>query len=89
MLEKIDTETDLWCPAAADALREAEAIWEKLRTLPGVDWVTAGKLLARKRPRLVPIADSVILTALAPGPPIPAQQPVARDCCHFSRDNAR
>ena len=26
--------------------------------LPDVDWVTAGKLIAAKRPRLIPILDS-------------------------------
>ncbi|GAA1569962.1 hypothetical protein GCM10009827_109710 [Dactylosporangium maewongense] len=33
---------------------------ERLCTIDGVDWVTAGKLLARKRPRLIPMYDSVV-----------------------------
>ncbi|MEV8517460.1 DUF6308 family protein [Dactylosporangium sp. NPDC051484] len=33
---------------------------DRLCTIDGVDWVTAGKLLARKRPRLIPIYDSVV-----------------------------
>jgi len=37
-------------------------LWEELRQLRGVDWVIAGKLLARKRPRLIPIYDRVVKT---------------------------
>jgi hypothetical protein len=66
MLERIEPGVDLWHPDAADALHEAEVMWEKLKGIPGIDWVTACKLLARKRPRLVPVADTVVLTALAP-----------------------
>ena len=35
--------------------------------LPGINWVTAGKLLARKRPRLIPVYDRVVKTALGRG----------------------
>lgn len=35
-------------------------LWERLRGLPGVDWVIARKLLARKRPHLVPVYDRVV-----------------------------
>jgi hypothetical protein len=37
-----------------------------LRTLPGVDWVTAGKLLAAKRPRLIPLLDNKVKNFLQP-----------------------
>jgi len=37
-----------------------------LRTLPGVDWVTAGKLMAAKRPRLIPILDNKVKNFLQP-----------------------
>jgi hypothetical protein len=37
-------------------------LWERLRGLRGVDWVIASKLLARKRPRLIPIYDRVVKT---------------------------
>lgn len=50
------------------ALDAADAAWNFLRTLPGIGWVIAGKLLARKRPRLVPIFDSVIEKVLQPPP---------------------
>jgi hypothetical protein len=35
-------------------------LWQLLRELRGVDWVVASKLLARKRPMLVPIYDRVV-----------------------------
>ena len=35
-------------------------LWERLRQLPGVDWVIAGKLLARKRPHLIPVYDRIV-----------------------------
>ncbi|PFG44796.1 hypothetical protein ATJ88_3533 [Isoptericola jiangsuensis] len=41
-------------------------LWTALTRLHGVGWVTAGKLLARKRPRLAPVYDSVVRGAVAP-----------------------
>lgn len=38
----------------------ADQAWNQLRELRGVDWVTANKLLARKRPRLLPVYDRVV-----------------------------
>lgn len=38
--------------------------WELLFGQRGVGWVTAGKLLARKRPRLLPVYDDVVRCAL-------------------------
>ena len=37
-----------------------------LRTLPGVEWVIAGKLLAAKRPRLIPILDNKVRGLIQP-----------------------
>ncbi|MDK1348939.1 DUF6308 family protein [Streptomyces sp. 378] len=37
--------------------------WELLFGQHGVGWVTAGKLLARKRPRLLPVYDDVVRCA--------------------------
>jgi Family of unknown function (DUF6308) len=37
-------------------------LWDELRTLREVDRVIASKLLARKRPRLIPIYDRVVKT---------------------------
>jgi hypothetical protein len=66
LLETIDPETDLWADNLG-ALTAAGVMWNYLqagRRLPGVGPVVASKLLARKRPRLVPIEDSVIRRAL-------------------------
>jgi hypothetical protein len=58
------TNMDLWL--ADDALlKAASAAWHRLRDA-GVGTVAAGKLLARKRPRLIPIVDQVIRRALQP-----------------------
>ncbi|MYS13720.1 hypothetical protein GTW73_07140 [Streptomyces sp. SID4982] len=42
----------------------AEWAWDLLDAQHGVGWVTAGKLLARKRPRLVPVYDRVVRCVL-------------------------
>ena len=42
----------------------AARLWRQLVDLPGVNWVTAGKLIARKRPRLIPVYDRVVKSAL-------------------------
>ncbi|MFE2375277.1 DUF6308 family protein [Streptomyces sp. NPDC059398] len=38
----------------------AHTAWRVLIDQPGIGWVTAGKLLARKRPRLLPVYDQVV-----------------------------
>jgi hypothetical protein len=42
----------------------AHTAWHLLRDQPGIGWVTAGKLLARKRPRLLPVYDQVVRCTL-------------------------
>ncbi|WP_369180955.1 DUF6308 family protein [Streptomyces mutabilis] len=42
----------------------ADQAWHLLCAQYGVDWVIAGKLLARKRPRLLPVYDKVVRCAL-------------------------
>lgn len=42
----------------------AHTAWRVLCDQPGIGWVTAGKLLARKRPRLLPVYDQVIRCVL-------------------------
>jgi hypothetical protein len=42
-------------------------LWKALRELPGLGPTTVSKLMARKRPRLIPIFDSVIQTHLLHG----------------------
>lgn len=63
MLEAIPIATDLW-GATTDHLVAAGGFWDHLVAYDGVGTVIAGKLLARKRPRLIPIVDDVIGTAL-------------------------
>jgi hypothetical protein len=62
-LLQVPSDVDLW-DASDEVLRSATEFWESLRALPGVDWVIAGKLGARKRPRLIPVLDSVTLPML-------------------------
>jgi len=59
----IPDDVDLW-EADDDQLARAQAAWDRLKDYAGVGPVIAGKLLARKRPRLVPIFDSVVGTAV-------------------------
>lgn len=48
----------------------ADRAWTLLTSCDGVGWVTASKLLARKRPCLVPVYDRVVRCALGrPGRP--------------------
>ena len=42
----------------------ADQAWHLLRDQVDVGWVTAGKVLARKRPRLLPVYDRVVRCAL-------------------------
>ena len=41
----------------------ADAAWRLLRDRAGMGWVTTSKLLARKRPRLLPVYDTVVRCA--------------------------
>ncbi|MEU9678391.1 DUF6308 family protein [Streptomyces parvus] len=66
LLRDIPTGTDL---ADADASFVAEGspahqAWTLLENQHNVGWVIAGKLLARKRPRLLPVYDRVVRCAL-------------------------
>ena len=66
LLTEIPLGVDLW-DAAEDAVNadsEANKLWTLLEALPGTGWVTAGKLLARKRPQLLPVYDRVVHKAL-------------------------
>ncbi len=66
LLSDIPVELDLWeAPEQVVAPGSpADRLWRQLDGFPGVSWVTAGKLLARKRPRLIPVYDRVVKTAL-------------------------
>ncbi|GAA3232304.1 hypothetical protein GCM10010532_068280 [Dactylosporangium siamense] len=41
----------------------ADTAWRLLTNCDGIGWVTAGKLLARKRPKLIPVYDDVVRCA--------------------------
>jgi Family of unknown function (DUF6308) len=62
LLGAISTETDLWQASDAD-LGAVDAAWDALLDIPGVGTASAAKLLARKRPRLCPITDKVVIRA--------------------------
>jgi hypothetical protein len=62
MLSAIPAGVDLW--AASDAeLATVDPLWDALLEMPGVGTATASKLLARKRPRLCPATDKVVIRA--------------------------
>jgi hypothetical protein len=66
LLSQIPVDVDLW--EASDEVvgpkSAAEQLWARLAELPGMNRVSSGKLLARKRPRLIPVYDKVIWKAL-------------------------
>jgi hypothetical protein len=71
LLCAVPESVDLW-EATNEDLGAAGALWTHLASdgkFDGVGEVTAGKLLARKRPRLVPIVDRVVrrVVPAAPG----------------------
>lgn len=65
-LARVSPHVDLW-DAGDDMIGPASpawAAWDVLNSITGIGWVTAGKLLARKRPRLVPVYDTIVRDAL-------------------------
>jgi hypothetical protein len=68
LLRQIPREQDLWDVSrlTVDVGSPAEYLHIALRTLPRVDWVTAGKLMAAKRPRLIPILDNKVKDFIRP-----------------------
>jgi hypothetical protein len=69
LLRDIPADVDLWDDSAASLIADNSAaaeLWRLFRGLPGVGWVIAHKLCARKRPRLLPVFDSVVKSALTP-----------------------
>lgn len=45
----------------------AHSLWRLFNSEPGIGWVIAGKLLARKRPKLIPVFDRVVKSAVGGG----------------------
>lgn len=74
LLSQIDTSVTLGEEEAREFIQPeglAAEAWDILvdkgegsRARPGIGWVTAGKLLARKRPHLIPVYDSVVKCAV-------------------------
>ena len=62
-LADIGRETDLW-DASDQELRTLDELWFTLVGLVGVKKAKASKLIARKRPRLAPISDEVVVKAI-------------------------
>jgi hypothetical protein len=66
LLAAVPTNSDLWAVAEEVVAPGSPAaqLWTRLAKLPGIKWVTASKLIARKRPRLIPVFDRVVKGAL-------------------------
>jgi GrpB-like predicted nucleotidyltransferase (UPF0157 family) len=82
LLEAVPRDVHLHA-ATDDDLEPLWALQDELDTVAGVGHVTRSKLLARKRPRLVPIRDQYVLTALTGRKASPFTRPL-RDAL---RDN--
>lgn len=57
--ELLPADVDLWV-ASFDDLDRVDSAFSRLSALPGIGRVKASKLLARKRPSLVPVLDRVV-----------------------------
>ncbi|WAU84592.1 DUF6308 family protein [Streptomyces sp. Qhu-G9] len=66
LLSRVPLGLDMAEAGAADLAdgSPAHTAWQLLCDQPGIGWVTAGKLLARKRPRLLPVYDQVVRCVL-------------------------
>ncbi|MEU7428240.1 DUF6308 family protein [Streptomyces sp. NPDC040750] len=62
LLHEIPNDVEMVEVAPADLATgsPADDAWRLLTNQPGIGWVTAGKILARKRPRLLPVYDQVV-----------------------------
>jgi hypothetical protein len=69
LLSDIPVDVDLWEVPEEMVGPESPAgqLWSRLAELPGVSMIAAGKLLARKRPRLIPVYDRIVKVALDRG----------------------
>ena len=69
LLEKIPQNVPLWEVTEREIDPKASAaseLWKALENVQGVGWVTANKLLARKRPELLPVYDRIVKARLQP-----------------------
>ncbi len=63
MLAVIPADVDLW-DADDEVSERIDVLWDALVAIDGIGTASATKLLARKRPRLCPISDSVVIKAV-------------------------
>jgi Family of unknown function (DUF6308) len=63
LLADIPTDVDLW-EASDVTLKAVDILWDVLTSVEGIGTASATKLLARKRPRLCPISDSLVIKAV-------------------------
>jgi hypothetical protein len=63
MLAVIPGDLDLW-DADVEVSKRIDVLWYALMAIDGIGTASATKLLARKRPRLCPISDSVVVKAV-------------------------
>ncbi|MET8690992.1 DUF6308 family protein [Streptomyces bauhiniae] len=70
LLRRIPADADMAEVDAAelDTGSPADQAWRLLFRVKGIGWVKAGKLLARKRPRLIPVYDNVVKCLLGRPP---------------------
>jgi hypothetical protein len=69
-LRRLPTDVDLGDDRAAEYIQKdgpADRAWRSLEKPYQMGWVTAGKLLARKRPRLIPLYDGTVSCAFGTG----------------------
>jgi hypothetical protein len=63
MLAALPDDLDLW-DADDEVSKRIDVAWDALVAIDGIGTASATKLLARKRPRLCPISDSVVIKAI-------------------------
>jgi hypothetical protein len=68
LLQRIPPDADLWTldSSVIDSGSAASDLHAALDDLPDIGWVTAGKLMAAKRPRLIPVYDNKVKGVLKP-----------------------
>ena len=68
LLSKVPNDISLHEASDGDFAEGSSAwdLYERLRKVPGSGPVTASKLLARKRPHLIPVSDQIVESALFP-----------------------
>jgi uncharacterized protein DUF6308 len=66
LLADVPANVDLWDAdeAVIGPGSPADVLWHAIKSLPDVGYVTAGKLCARKRPKLLPVYDDIVRRSL-------------------------